>query len=84
MNGPSCVPVAVDRARKGPPQRGDHRADALGARRVIGAEVLVLGQIGRRDGVRDAQVAAVEALLDQPPEDVLGLSHAILLSTSQY
>ncbi len=54
-------------------ERCDHGLDALGAGCVVRAEVLMLHDVGRGEPVGDAEVAVVEALLDQAAGDGLGV-----------
>jgi hypothetical protein len=58
--------------RERPAERIHHRAHARRPVSVVGAEVLVLDEVGRGDRVHDSEIAFVEAFLDQPAHDVLG------------
>jgi hypothetical protein len=51
---------------------------------MVGPEVLVLDERRIRDGVDDAHVARIEALVDQAAKDTLWVVHAKLLSSLQY
>ena len=53
-------------------QRRDHGLHTLGARRVAGAEVLVLDEIVGDQLVGDLEATLGEALVDQPARGDLG------------